>query len=128
VLKALVLVAVFALAGCGQASLIVANRSDAPLAVGPGVTIAACSSTTIAASDFEAARSKGVRMTFDGQNWVPDGARVWDDYILLTKGLGTVTVIVSATAAPQTLLHTVAEPDLPTCGGQPILGPASMPS
>jgi hypothetical protein len=100
-----------------DATLIVANRSDATLAVGPGVVIAPCSSASLTFSQFEDARVEGQT----GWN-PPDGAVLWTNEAFQSNGWsGTMTVIVSSTAASDVRVGRVDENDLPVCGGQPIV-------
>jgi hypothetical protein len=101
--RSLVWVLVVTLAGCGQPnSIIVANRSDATLTVGPGVTISGCATVRFNADDVEHARARGVEMTANGQHWeAPPGALVWDDLAIDNQGgVGTVTVVVAGSVEP----------------------------
>src|SRR5690242_20280533 len=123
--RALVWVLVVTLAGCGQPnSIIVANRSDATLTVGPGVTISGCTTATFNADKFEQARARGVEMRVNGQQWpAPAGALVWDNLVIENHGgVGTVTVVVAGSVEPQVIAGVVPDAQLPACGGQPVIG------
>ena len=123
--RSLVRVLVVTLAGCGQPnSIIVVNRSDATLTVGPGVTISDCTTATFNADDFERARARGVEMRANGQQWpAPAGAVIWDDLAIVNHGgVGTLSVVVAGSVAPQVITGVVPEAQLPACGGQPVIG------
>jgi hypothetical protein len=114
------------LAGCAAPTpgpLVIANRSDAILTVGPGLIIEACGSTTTTIAGYEAARSRGQELVVDDQTWdAPEGALLWTFDALTTSGdapAGAFTFIVSGSADPDMRIGTVAEDALPACGGQP---------
>ena len=117
------------LAGCATpapAQLVIANRSDAILTVGPGLVIPACGATTTSLADYEIARTKAGELAMNGQTWdAPVGAIVWwASPAFATAGgivpTGTITLVVSSSADPDLRIGTVAKDALPACGGQPL--------
>ena len=106
---------------CSSPSLVVHNRSERTLAIGPGLSIAPCSTRTVSVVDFEAAREKGLDLEAGSPAWpVPADAVVWNNLSIQgSRGNGTLTIIVSSTEAPRVI--TGAVPDLPACAGDPVL-------
>ena len=109
------------LAGCGGPELVLINRSDADLTVGPGVVIPACDAIALAPDAFEAARVRGGEMAATGERWdAPAGALVWNDWAIAGSGPGTVSIVVSGTRGPEVHRGLPAESTLPPCGGAPV--------
>jgi hypothetical protein len=107
--------------------VVVANRTEEGLAIGPGLTIPPCSTTTIDAREWESARGKGVEMNMDGgPGWqAPAGAVAWDNLAFaFGPGGGSASVIVTSTDAPKWQVP-IDEAKLPPCIGQPILDPGA---
>lgn len=120
------IVAAGLLVGCAApvpGPLILANRSDAILTVGPGLVIPACGSTTTTIAGYEAARTKGQELAANDQTWdAPDGALVWTfDAMAESGGVSTrtFTYVVSSSADPEMRMGRFAEDELPACGGRP---------
>lgn len=94
-----------------------------PVAVGPGLTLPACSETAIPMNEFSAARNNGVNLAHSDDeadaDWVPEGAVEWGPVALHGDGFGTYTVILSGTAPLKVVNGRVNGTDLPPCVGEP---------
>jgi hypothetical protein len=126
---ALTLVLVVGFAACSfgpaPAVLVFHNRSDAPIALYPDVTIAACSTM----ERDQAAIDRG-KARFDAEfastgvfdSWVPPGAVQYRSAIPGHRIGATepLTVVVSGVAEPRFVEGRVPDSGLPDCGGQPV--------
>jgi hypothetical protein len=100
-----------------ETTLAIANRTDAVVAVGPGVVVPACSTETFSIEQFEQARIDE-RQT----GWkAPVGSVLFTSlpFELVGEWSGPATLVVSSTALPEFWPVTVDDGDLPECQGQP---------
>ena len=111
--------------GCGPPpDYVIANRSNVPIAVAPGVVIDACASSSFSRQQLEAAGRDALDRAL-----VADFAWVPADAVLLDGGVpgGQVgaprplTYVISSTSSPRTLYGSFDASQLPPCGGDPIL-------
>jgi hypothetical protein len=112
----------FVLGACaGQSTIAIANRSNATVAVGPGLTVPRCSTLTIPIGDYQTARNEAAQRVFDDESWLPPGA-VELNFGVDVAGTGpaiTSTLIVSSVADPRFVAASVPADELPECGGVP---------
>ena|SRR5687768_16395583 len=122
------LVLALGMAACSLAPppavLVIHNRSDAPIALYPEVTIPPCSTSELdeaAIARGKARLSEEFARNSDFVSWVPAGT------VQLTavppQRIGApapLTVIVSGVAQPRFVEGRVSTSELPDCGGQPV--------
>ena len=109
---------------CGpERALVVVNRSDAPLAIWPGVVVEPCSSIELTREAVDAANER-FDAAFDRGDftWVPPGA------VQYRRGISgapigapkPLVLVVSGIADPTYTYGSIDTEAMPPCGGQPV--------
>jgi hypothetical protein len=129
------LVAALLLPLCGCTSdgkVVLVNRSDAVLTVGPGVVVPACDSLTLTRAEYLDALELGTELFDAGQSWdAPPGALAWNSISMSREEVSfDTTMVVSSVADVNIAYGEVADASLPSCGGPPrgILPGVPLPS
>lgn len=118
--------------GCGSPdTLLIVNRSDATLALMPGMLIAPCSQAGYSATQVRAAQDALTAKSMDGDSsWIPVGAVVFDEGWAPqhTGAPDPQVVVVSGIAVPRVFDGAAPAAAMPPCGGAPVgVSLATMP-
>jgi hypothetical protein len=111
--------------GPAPAVLVFHNRSEAPIALYPDVTVPPCSTTELDEAAIERGKARfdaAFASTGVFDSWVPPGAVQYQSAIPGHRIGATepLTVIVSGVAEPRFVEGWVPASELPVCGGEPV--------
>ena len=107
--------------GCSQPILVIANRSDTPISVGPGLVIPPCDSVEVTVDAYTKAQEEGERLLDGGESWdAPAGTLVWSSWGVAANGPNiTSTFVISSRSGPAIHHGRLDATALPPCGGAP---------
>lgn len=111
------------LQACSSPDFVIINRTDAVLAIAPGIVVSRCSTGEYSQKELAAAGNKFIEDEFqDFHSWAPPGAIQAPGPPGPPIGARKPAFLVfSATEAPRVAYGSISEAELGPCGGQPRL-------